>query len=132
MCVCVCARACRCVCVCVRVRVCRCVCVRVCVRVCRCVCVCVCVVSTWCVLQGGGGGEIERLQAEEQEHPNSNMVNDGLILPHETREVSINPACTSVMDYGPAGMRLTVLRMKPAVLRMRLAVLRMRLAVLQD
>ena len=72
---------------------CVCVCVRVCVCVCVRVCVCVCVVvSTWCVLQGGGGGEIERLQAEEQEHPNSNMVNDGLILPHETREVSINPA----------------------------------------
>lgn len=39
---------------------------------------------------GGGGGvwEMERLQAEEMVHPSSNLVNDGVILPHETREVS--------------------------------------------
>ena len=42
---------------------------------------------------GGGGGvwDMERLQAEEMEHPSSNLVNDGVILPHETREVSYTP-----------------------------------------
>lgn len=42
-----------------------------------------------CSLQAGSGGKLERLEAEEREHPTSNMVNDGLILPHETREVSV-------------------------------------------
>ena len=46
---------------------------------------------------GGGGGvwDMERLQAEEMEHPSSNLVNDGVILPHETREVSYPPCKVS-------------------------------------
>ena len=46
---------------------------------------------------GGGGGvwDMERLQAEEMEHPSSNLVNDGVILPHETREVSYPPCKAS-------------------------------------
>ena len=46
---------------------------------------------------GGGGGvwDMERLQAEEREHPSSNLVNDGVILPHETREVSYPPCKAS-------------------------------------
>ena len=38
---------------------------------------------------------MERLQAEEMEHPSSNLVNDGVILPHETREVSYPPCKVS-------------------------------------
>ena len=38
---------------------------------------------------------MERLQAEETEHPSSNLVNDGVILPHETREVSYPPCKVS-------------------------------------
>ena len=44
--------------------------------------------------EGGGGEgvwEMKRLHAEETEHPSSNLVNDGVILPHETREASYPP-----------------------------------------
>lgn len=48
-------------------------------------------------MSGGGGGgegvwEMKRLHAEEMEHPSSNLINDGVILPHETREASYHPA----------------------------------------
>ncbi len=31
---------------------------------------------------------LERLRNEESIHPSSNLVNDGVILPHETRQVA--------------------------------------------
>ena len=60
-------------------------------------------ILVWFFKQGGCYGDdvelMKRLTLEESEHPSSNLVNDGVILPSETRQVRSESILTDIYAH---------------------------------